>query len=96
MMLRRIARPMLAAWFVTEGAAAVRGAPAHLEPARAGVDALAEPVGSRAMLVACGRRHGLVASVSRIVSFAPLDHEQRDAYTRLGEEPGTSSFGCGT
>ncbi len=45
MMLRRIARPMLAAWFVTEGSAAVRGSAAHLEPARAGVDALAEQVG---------------------------------------------------
>lgn len=44
---------------------------------------LAEPVGRRAMLVACGRRHGLVASVSRIVSFDPLDDEQRDAYQRL-------------
>ena len=44
---------------------------------------LAEPVGPRALLVACGRRHGLVASVSRIVSFAPLDDEQRDAYARL-------------
>ncbi|HET7800088.1 MAG TPA: M24 family metallopeptidase [Humibacillus xanthopallidus] len=44
---------------------------------------LAEPVGGRAMLVACGRRHGLVASVTRIVSFTPLDDEQRDAYARL-------------
>jgi antitoxin VapB len=44
---------------------------------------LAEPLGPRAMLVACGRRHGLVASVSRIISFAPLDDEQHDAYGRL-------------
>ena len=44
---------------------------------------LPEPVGERAMLVACGRRHGLVASVTRIVSFTPLDAQQRDAYTRL-------------
>jgi antitoxin VapB len=44
---------------------------------------LAEPVGRRAMLVACGRRHGLVASVSRIVSLDPLDAEQQDAYQRL-------------
>ncbi len=45
MIPRRIARPMLAAWFVTEGTAAVRGSAAHLVPARAGVDALAEQVG---------------------------------------------------
>jgi antitoxin VapB len=44
---------------------------------------LGEPLGERAMLVACGRRHGLVASVTRIVSFAPLDDAQRDAYARL-------------
>ena len=44
---------------------------------------LSEPVGDRALLVACGRRHGLVASVSRIVSFVPLDDAQRDAYDRL-------------
>ncbi len=44
---------------------------------------LAEPVGETVMLVACGRRHGLVASVTRIVSFTPLDDEQRDAYARL-------------
>ena len=42
MMLRRIARPMLAAWFVTEGVAGFRGAPHHLEPTRTGVDALVE------------------------------------------------------
>jgi len=44
---------------------------------------LAEAVGDRAMLVACGRRHGLVASVTRIVSFTPFDAEQRDTYARL-------------
>jgi Xaa-Pro dipeptidase len=44
---------------------------------------LSESVGERAMLVACGRRHGLVASVTRIVSFTPLDEQQRDAYARL-------------
>ncbi|TQM55213.1 M24 family metallopeptidase [Humibacillus xanthopallidus] len=44
---------------------------------------LPETVGERAMLVACGRRHGLVASVTRIVSFTPLDEQQRDGYARL-------------
>ncbi|MGO4603418.1 M24 family metallopeptidase [Terrabacter sp. 2YAF2] len=44
---------------------------------------LAEAVGERAMLVACGRRHGLVASVTRIVSFTPFEDEQRDTYARL-------------
>ncbi|WNB86391.1 hypothetical protein [Cellulomonas sp. ATA003] len=36
---------MLAAWFVTEGSAAVRGSAAHLEPARAGADAVVERFG---------------------------------------------------
>ncbi|MFL6220338.1 MAG: DoxX family protein, partial [Actinomycetes bacterium] len=45
MMLRRIARPMLAAWFVSEGSAAFRGKPAHVDPARAGVDVLVERTG---------------------------------------------------
>ncbi len=44
-MLRRIARPMLAAWFVTEGSAAVRGSAVHLEPARAGADVLVDRFG---------------------------------------------------
>lgn len=41
------------------------------------------PLGRRGMLVACGRRHGLVASVTRIVSFAPLGADERDWYHRL-------------
>lgn len=41
------------------------------------------PLGPRAMLVCCARRHGLVASVTRIVAFEPLADEQLDAYTRL-------------
>ena len=35
------------------------------------------------MLVACARRYGLVASVTRIVSFDPLGSDERDAYERL-------------
>ncbi|KRE52514.1 Xaa-Pro peptidase family protein [Phycicoccus sp. Soil748] len=42
-----------------------------------------EVLGSRAMLVCCARRHGLVASVTRIVSFGPLGTEAQDAYARL-------------
>ena len=42
-------------------------------------------LGDRGMLVACGRRHGLVASVTRIVSFVQLDPSERDAYQRLLE-----------
>jgi Xaa-Pro aminopeptidase len=41
------------------------------------------PVGSRVLLVTCARRGGLIASVSRIVSFSPLGSEERDAYDRL-------------
>lgn len=40
-------------------------------------------LGSRGMLVACGRRHGLVSAVTRIVSFTPLATAQRAAYARL-------------
>ena len=40
-------------------------------------------LGARGMLVACGRRDGLVASVTRIVSFAPLNPAKRDEYERL-------------
>lgn len=40
-------------------------------------------LGRRAMLVACGRRHGLVASVTRIASFQPLPDSSRETYERL-------------
>ena len=59
----------------------VGGAPhleAHRHPLPTG-----DPLGVRGMLVACGRRHGLVASVTRIVSFEPLRSDERDAYERL-------------
>jgi antitoxin VapB len=59
----------------------VGGAPrldAHRHPLPTGA-----PLGARGMLVACGRRDGLVASVTRIVSFAPLDAAERDEYERL-------------
>ena len=38
MLLRRIARPLLAAWFVTQGADAVRGPAVHVAYARPAVD----------------------------------------------------------
>ena len=41
------------------------------------------PLGARAMLVCCARRHGLIASVTRHVSFVPLSDQDRDAYDRL-------------
>lgn len=41
------------------------------------------PLGDRGMLVFCGRRSGLISAVTRIVSFRPLDDEQRDTYERL-------------
>ncbi len=40
-------------------------------------------LGRRAMLVACGRRHGLVASVTRIVAFDTLTNTDHEAYQRL-------------
>lgn len=42
-------------------------------------------LGDRAMLVACGRRHGLIASVTRIVSFAPLPAADQRRYRDLLE-----------
>lgn len=42
-----------------------------------------KPLGRRAMLVACGRRHALVSSITRIVSFEPLTSAEEDAYRRL-------------
>lgn len=43
----------------------------------------ARPVGRRAMLVCCARRHGLVASVTRTVVFGTPRPGEHDAYTRL-------------
>lgn len=40
-------------------------------------------VGGRAMLVCCARRHGLIASVTRIVSTVPLRGEEAQTYARL-------------
>ena len=53
---------------------------AHRHPLPTG-----EPLGGRGMLVACARRHGLVASVTRIVSFEPL-----------GSTSATPTSGCCT
>jgi antitoxin VapB len=41
------------------------------------------PLGRRGMLVACARRHGLVASVTRIVAFEPLQSGEHDRYRAL-------------
>jgi Xaa-Pro aminopeptidase len=42
-----------------------------------------EPLGSRAMLVFCARRHGLVASLSRGIAFGPLTDDERNAQADL-------------
>ena len=39
--------------------------------------ATAEPIGARAMLVFCGRRHGLYANLTRFVYFRPPTSEER-------------------
>ncbi|HVE98892.1 MAG TPA: M24 family metallopeptidase [Mycobacteriales bacterium] len=41
------------------------------------------PVGPLVMLVACGRRHGLIANLTRFVSFGPLPDALRSAYPKL-------------
>jgi Xaa-Pro dipeptidase len=43
----------------------------------------AAPLGARAMLVVCGRRHGLVSAVTRIRAFAPLTADARRRYEGL-------------
>jgi Xaa-Pro aminopeptidase len=42
-----------------------------------------EPLGARAMLVFCARRHGLVANLSRAVAFGPLSIDERNAQADL-------------
>jgi Xaa-Pro aminopeptidase len=37
----------------------------------------AEPIGQRAMLVFCGRRHGLYANLTRFIYFRPPTHDER-------------------
>jgi hypothetical protein len=41
------------------------------------------PLGDRAMLVVCGRRHGLVANATRWVRFGPADPAEADAMRRI-------------
>jgi Xaa-Pro aminopeptidase len=41
------------------------------------------PLGERAMLVVCGRRHGLVCAVTRMRAFTPLSAAERDRYAAL-------------
>ena len=48
-----------------------------------------DPLGSRAMLMLCGRRHGLHASLSRGVSFGPLPDELQAAQQELLQAEGT-------
>lgn len=43
----------------------------------------AVPLGDRAMLVACGRRHGLIANATRWVRFGPADPAEADAERRI-------------
>lgn len=40
-----------------------------------------DPIGQRAMLVFCARRHGLYANLTRFVSFGPAPREQSDLMT---------------
>nr|WP_155842966.1 M24 family metallopeptidase [Agromyces luteolus] len=41
------------------------------------------PLGDRAMLVVCGRRHGLIANATRWVRFGPADPAETDAERRI-------------
>jgi Xaa-Pro aminopeptidase len=43
----------------------------------------AAPLGERAMLVVCGRRHGLVCAVTRMRAFTPLTPAERATYAGL-------------
>ncbi len=42
-----------------------------------------EPLGARAMLVFCARRHGLVANLSRAIAFGALTDDERNAQADL-------------
>jgi Xaa-Pro dipeptidase len=44
---------------------------------------LTTPVGRRAMLVCCARRHGLVASATRLVAFGNLTSSEKERYRAL-------------
>ena len=52
--------------------------PAHRHPLPT-----AEPLGRLAMVVVCARRGGLIASLTRLVSFGPLDPRLADGHARL-------------
>lgn len=52
--------------------------PDHRHPLPTGA-----PLGDLVMVVACARRHGLVASLTRLVSFRPLAAEVSERYDRL-------------
>ncbi|WP_200921669.1 Xaa-Pro peptidase family protein [Agromyces sp. Leaf222] len=41
------------------------------------------PIGDRAMLVVCGRRHGLIANATRWLRFGPAAHGEQDAMRRI-------------
>ena len=58
--------------------------PVHRHPLPTGAQ-----VGSLAMIVVCARRHGLVASLTRLVSFEPLRPAVGDAYARLARVDAT-------
>lgn len=69
MLLRRIARPLLASWFVTEGVDAVRSPAAHVAFTRAAVDSLAARTDragrpSDAQLRAVVQAHGAATAVA--------------------------------
>jgi Xaa-Pro aminopeptidase len=51
---------------------------AHRHPLPTG-----SPIGDRAMLVVCGRRHGLIANATRWVRFGPADPGEADATRRI-------------
>ena len=52
--------------------------PRHRHPLPTGA-----PLGARAMLVVCGRRHGLICSVTRMRAFTPLRPPERATYDGL-------------
>ncbi len=41
------------------------------------------PVGNRALVVVCARRHGLIANLSRLVAFGPLSPAERQAMSSI-------------
>ncbi|RYV50187.1 DoxX family membrane protein [Pengzhenrongella frigida] len=84
MLLRRLARPLLATWFVSQGVDAVRGPAVHVAFARPAVDSLATELGSVKRLTDSQLR-SIVVAHGALTALAGLG-------LALGRAPRTAAF----